>query len=101
MGSSALSRSDIDSEAAAGAPHADVLADRPLSTPAHSRLPLDAPGRDRILAAHDAALAADEAGYPDPLTGLFVLTAAYLAERGYCCENGCRHCPYVVDAARR
>jgi hypothetical protein len=21
-------------------------------------------------------------------------TAQYLLERGYCCGNGCRHCPY-------
>jgi len=24
-----------------------------------------------------------------------VFTAAFLAERGTCCESGCRHCPYV------
>ena len=30
----------------------------------------------------------------DPHTGLMVLTAAYLAKRGYCCKTGCRHCPY-------
>ncbi|MEM6723947.1 MAG: DUF5522 domain-containing protein [Bacteroidota bacterium] len=23
-----------------------------------------------------------------------VLTAHYLEKRGYCCKNGCRHCPY-------
>jgi hypothetical protein len=23
-----------------------------------------------------------------------VLTAKYLSERGYCCGNGCRHCPF-------
>src|SRR5260370_40013690 len=23
-----------------------------------------------------------------------VFTAHYLLRRGYCCENGCRHCPY-------
>jgi hypothetical protein len=23
-----------------------------------------------------------------------VFTARYLLLRGYCCENGCRHCPY-------
>jgi len=23
------------------------------------------------------------------------LTAAYLLERGYCCANGCRNCPYI------
>lgn len=26
--------------------------------------------------------------------GRMVLTARYLQERGYCCGNGCRHCPY-------
>lgn len=26
--------------------------------------------------------------------GLFVFTATFLQERGYCCESGCRHCPY-------
>ena len=26
--------------------------------------------------------------------GLFVFTAQYLKERGYCCTSGCRHCPY-------
>ena len=26
--------------------------------------------------------------------GLMVLTEHFLRERGYCCGNGCRHCPY-------
>lgn len=26
--------------------------------------------------------------------GLMVLTEHYLRNRGYCCGNGCRHCPY-------
>ncbi len=26
--------------------------------------------------------------------GFFVFTAKYLKERGYCCKNGCLHCPY-------
>jgi hypothetical protein len=47
-----------------------------------------------IVAAHDAAIASGEPGYIDPTTGLFVLTAAYLADRGTCCDQGCRHCPY-------
>jgi Family of unknown function (DUF5522) len=47
-----------------------------------------------IVAAHDAAVAAGEGGYFDPRTGLFVMTEAYLAARGTCCESGCRHCPY-------
>ena len=73
------------------------LADRPLSTPAGSRLAPDHPRRADILAAHDAALAGGASGYADPASGLFVLTAAWLAARGTCCDNGCRHCPYVVD----
>ena len=23
-----------------------------------------------------------------------VFTAKFLRDRGYCCESGCRHCPY-------
>ena len=26
--------------------------------------------------------------------GKMVLTAHYLANRGYCCGNGCKHCPF-------
>ncbi|MGH7661457.1 MAG: DUF5522 domain-containing protein [Vulcanimicrobiaceae bacterium] len=26
--------------------------------------------------------------------GLMVLTERYHLKRGYCCGNGCRHCPY-------
>jgi hypothetical protein len=26
--------------------------------------------------------------------GLMVLTRKYLVERGFCCESGCRHCPF-------
>lgn len=72
------------------------LADRPLDEPHPSRLAPDHPRRTEILAAHSVALAADEAGYLDPDTGLFVLTARFLADRGTCCDRGCRHCPYVV-----
>ena len=71
------------------------LADRPLGEPHPSRLSRDHPSRHEILTRHAAAMAADEAGYIDPESGLFVLTAAYLRDRGYCCDRGCRHCPYV------
>ncbi len=30
--------------------------------------------------------------------GLLVMTAKYLLERGYCCGNGCLHCPYNYEA---
>jgi len=69
---------------------------RPLAQPHPDRLPIDQPRRAEILAAHCAALLAHEAGYHDPETGLFVLTAGFLAERGTCCGRGCRHCPYLV-----
>lgn len=26
--------------------------------------------------------------------GFMVFTEAYHLKRGYCCKNGCRHCPY-------
>ncbi|MGH8867191.1 MAG: DUF5522 domain-containing protein [Actinomycetes bacterium] len=74
----------------------DRPAGRPLTEPHPARLPLDHPRRAEVLAAHAAALDAGELGYLDPNTGLFVLTAAYLRDRGYCCERGCRHCPYLV-----
>jgi len=33
--------------------------------------------------------------YADPVSGFSVFTAEFLASRDYCCESGCRHCPYV------
>lgn len=72
------------------------LARRALTEPHPDRLAPDHRGREKILAAHAAALAAGEQFYQDPETGLAVLTAGYLAERGTCCGRGCRHCPYVV-----
>ena len=35
--------------------------------------------------------------YFDAQTGLLVFTAHYLARRGFCCGNGCRHCPYLKE----
>lgn len=36
--------------------------------------------------------------------GFIVLTSKYHMERGYCCGNGCKHCPYnyknVVEPRR-
>ncbi|NDF61255.1 MAG: hypothetical protein EB100_09255, partial [Crocinitomicaceae bacterium] len=26
--------------------------------------------------------------------GYIVFTEKYLLKRGYCCKNGCKHCPY-------
>ena len=29
--------------------------------------------------------------------GLFVFTEKYHLEKGYCCGNGCKHCPYNFE----
>lgn len=71
------------------------LAARPLTQPHPHRADPASPAYAEMLARHAQALAAGEAGYIDPSSGLFVLTAAYLADRGTCCDRGCRHCPYV------
>ncbi len=49
---------------------------------------------DAATRAHADAVARGDPGYIDPVSGLFVMTAQYLIDRGYCCEQGCRHCPY-------
>lgn len=77
----------------------EPLDDRPLTEPALARLPLGTPRREQLLQAHEQAMAAGDSMYVDPVTGLSVLTAKFLAERGWCCGRGCRHCPYVEDDA--
>ena len=29
--------------------------------------------------------------------GYIVFTEKYLLKHGYCCQNGCKHCPYGFD----
>ena len=53
------------------------------------------PGYIAVMEAHHDALMLGEAGYIDPTSGLFAQTARTLWDRGTCCEQGCRHCPYV------
>ena len=48
-----------------------------------------------------AALALESVDYYLEGT-ILVFTEAYHRKRGYCCESGCRHCPYrgaTADAA--
>ena len=71
-----------------------VLADRPLNVPSKSRLDPANKNFEKIIAAHDEALANNLDGYIDPVNSLFVMTAASLKSRGFCCDNNCRHCPY-------
>lgn len=65
-----------------------------LRVPHPGRLATDHPMRDEILRRHVAACEAHHMGYMDPVSGLFAMTAEYLASRP-CCDRGCRHCPYV------
>lgn len=33
-------------------------------------------------------------------SGFMVFTAEYLLQRGYCCGNGCKHCPFDYKAVQ-
>ena len=63
-------------------PHPDRL------DPAH-------PLYEQVVAAHETAVRKGRPRYRDPITGLWVMTALHLWQRGFCCDLGCRHCPYV------
>lgn len=39
--------------------------------------------------------------YIDKRTGLLVFTEKYHLERGYCCNSGCRHCPYRMKKGEK
>lgn len=75
----------------------EPLADRALTEPHPQRLSVNDPYRVEALRRHEDAMACGQAGYLDPATGLFVLTALTHANRGRCCGNGCRHCPYIEE----
>jgi hypothetical protein len=59
-------------------------------------LPERHPNHAEILRRHDEALVRNLPVYADPASGLSVFTAEFLARRGYCCDNGCRHCPFTL-----
>lgn len=65
-----------------------------LDVPKPDRFSKDRVDFAKSMAAHHKASVDDDPGYPDPTTGLFVMTATYLRDRGWCCDRGCRHCPY-------
>ena len=66
-----------------------------LLRPHPRRLPPDTPQYDEILALHEATVRRGSSKYRDPLSGLWVMTATHLWQRGYCCYSQCRHCPWV------
>lgn len=71
---------------------------RPEPTiPLTERLDPNDPKTEKIQATHEVACANKEQGYLDPYTRLFVMTAQFHINRGYCCERGCRHCPFMPD----
>ncbi len=71
--------------------------DRPLTEPHTSRLDPSLPNYRQTLRVHELALQSGQPGYIDPQSGLYVMTAQYLLDRGFCCDNGCRHCPFVAN----
>jgi len=42
----------------------------------------------------------EEADFYYTPEGYKVFTENYLLKRGYCCQNGCRHCPYGFDKSK-
>ncbi|MDP2014466.1 MAG: DUF5522 domain-containing protein [Actinomycetota bacterium] len=72
-----------------------AAASRPLTQPHEDRLSPAHPYYSEIIRRHAAAMDQGQAGYLDPVSGLFVIAAATHLRRGNCCTNGCRHCPYV------
>ena len=73
------------------------LRDEYLEKPDPRRLAATDARFAEIMSRHSRAVAAGEPCYEDPATGLSVFTAAFHAERGACCNSGCRHCPFVID----
>jgi hypothetical protein len=73
----------------------EELRDHYLDEPLERRLGRSHPLRDEVLRRHAAAVVDGIPTYRDPSSGLAVFTARFLAERGWCCDSGCRHCPFV------
>ncbi len=74
-----------------------LLRDQYLEHPHPGRLSPRHPRVAEIMQRHAEAVSAGVPCYDDPATHLSVFTAAFLAERDYCCDSGCRHCPYAID----
>jgi hypothetical protein len=78
-------------------PNVAELRDQYLQVAHPQRLSPRHPQFSEIMKRHGAAVAGGLPCYDDPTTRLSVFTSAFLAERGYCCDSGCRHCPFVID----
>ena len=73
------------------------LRDQYLRAAPHATLGAASPLRRDHATRHAAAVAGGVRATTIRRRDLSVFTAAFLAERGYCCDSGCRHCPYVID----
>lgn len=63
--------------------------------PHRTRLDSSRPDYDAILNEHETAMRKGRPRYTDPSTGIEVFTAQALWDEGFCCDAGCRHCPYM------
>ncbi|KXS09726.1 hypothetical protein M427DRAFT_63628 [Gonapodya prolifera JEL478] len=50
---------------------------------------------------HRCAVEKGDRTYTDPATGYMVFTALSHRDRGYCCGNTCRHCPFEYENVGR
>lgn len=71
------------------------LREQHVTVPLPRRFSASHRGFGPAMAAHADAVAGGLPAYRDPVTRNTVFTAVFLADRGYCCESGCRHCPYA------
>ncbi|MGE5085657.1 MAG: DUF5522 domain-containing protein [Bacillota bacterium] len=50
--------------------------------------------KETIEKLHNEACEKGEMTYQDPFTDYVVFTKLSHLQRGYCCQSGCRHCPW-------
>ena len=68
-----------------------------IPLPHPSRLSPERGDYAEIIARHEAAIAAGQDEYLDPSTGRVVQTVVSLQQRSFCCDCGCRHCPFIAE----
>ena len=71
-----------------------------IDIPLPRRLAPDSAQFVEVMRRHADAVARRRQTYRDPSSGYTVFTARFLADRGYCCDSGCRHCPYAPEPDR-
>lgn len=74
--------------------------DESIAYPAQRRFEYRDSWANARIKIHLEAMIAHRDGYLDPKDGLFVFNALVHLSRGYCCNNLCRHCPFVGGPRR-